>query len=185
MNQSQNFLKVSVIGDGGVGKTTLCHRATEGIFLNNFALTIGLNVFKYEVRTDKLWRLMLFDLGGQEAKYGANADVFIRGSSAAILVYDLSSIISYFSLTADWLPFIQLYVPKIPLILVGSKSDIPPEEVEVPEDLVEAFIAENLDQFNIMTPSLHVSAKTGQNVDKMMRQVIDGINLYRTLGIID
>jgi small GTP-binding protein len=178
-------LKVTVIGDGGVGKTTLCHRATEGVFQNNFALTIGLNVFKYELSTKNALGLMLFDLGGQDAKYGANADVFIRGSSAAIVVYDLSSIISFFSLTADWLPFIQLYVPKIPLILVGSKSDIPPEDVEVPEDIVEAFIAENLDQFNIMTPSLQVSAKTGQNVDKMMQQVMDGINLYQTLGIID
>jgi len=185
LNQAQKFLQVCVVGDGGVGKTTLCHRATEGVFQNNFALTIGLNVFKYEVRSDNIQRLMLFDLGGQEAKYGANADVFIRGSSAAILIYDLSSIISFFSLTADWLPFIHLYVPKIPLILVGSKSDIPPDHIEVPEDLVEAFIVENLHQFNIMTPSLQVSAKNGQNIDKMMQQVIDGINLYQTLGIID
>jgi len=178
-------LKVSVVGDGGVGKTSLCFRATEGAFQENCELTIGANVFKYEIKTDKLWRLMLFDLGGQDAKQSPNADVFIRGSSAAILIYDISSILSFFSLETDWLPFIKNVVPKIPIVVCGSKLDIEPGHVEVSIDIVDAFMAENAGHFNLVAPPLRVSAKTGENIEQVMRKVVESIALYQQLGISD
>lgn len=175
--------KIGVLGDGGVGKTSLCVRATEGIFQENLALTIGANVYRYELKTDQYWELMLFDLGGQDAKEAPNADVFVRGSAAIILVYDMSSILSFFSLDADWLPFIQQFIPKVPIIVVGSKLDVEPEQIEVPEELIEAFITKNSGPFNLVSPSLQVSAKTGHNLEQMMHQVVESITLYQTLGI--
>lgn len=185
MSNPSKFLKVCLLGDGGVGKTSLCHRAVEGTFQENSDLTVAVNVFQYEIKTDHLWRLMLFDLGGQDSKDGPNADVFIRGASAVILVYDTSSILSFFSLSADWLPLIQRHVPRIPVIIVGTKYDIYPDAVEVPIDLVDSFIMEHAGQFNLVTPSLQISSKTGHNIWQMMKQVVESIALYRNLGISD
>ena len=127
----------------------------------------------------------IFDLGGQDAKTAPDttSDVFIRGSSALLLLYDITSIFSFMSLTEFWLPFIDRHVPSIPIILVGNKQDIHEYE-EVPQNLVKAFTSENRGKYNI-GPHLRVSAKTGENIPKLISKIIEIIFLYQRLGISD
>lgn len=182
--KKDRWLKIAVLGDGGVGKTALCLQLTEHTFEEyRLEMTIGANVFKYDQETHPFRGFYIFDLGGQDAKTDPKADVFVRGSAALILVYDITSFFSFMSLSEDWLPFIARHVSRIPIILVGNKLDIIDHE-EVPQDLVDTFITENRARFNIEA-HLRLSAKTGENIPELMEKVIDSILLYHRLGILE
>ncbi len=182
----EQWVKIAVLGDGGVGKTALCQRLTEDKFEEqSLEMTIGANVYKYELENQLIKGFFIFDLGGQDAKTSpeTTSDVFVRGSSALLLLYDITSIFSFMSLTEFWLPFINKHVPKIPIILIGNKHDISEYE-EVTINLVKAFISENRGKFNI-GPHLRVSAKTGENIPKLILKIIEIIVLYQRFRISD
>lgn len=86
--------KVSFLGEGGVGKTTLLKRMSDGRFIEQ-VMTIGVNFEKVEreVLVDREWigvTLMFWDLGGQEHFRKTHPERYVAGSDAAVLGFDVS-----------------------------------------------------------------------------------------------
>lgn len=81
--------KVSILGDGAVGKTSLVRRYCEGRFEHSRVMTIGVDFQIKVVQVgERSIKLSIWDVAGQP-RFKAMREGFYRGSLAAALVYDL------------------------------------------------------------------------------------------------
>jgi len=121
-------LKILIIGESGVGKSSLLLRFTDDQFDPEMAATIGVD-FKVKVMDQQgnKVKLAIWDTAGQE-RFRTLTPSYYRGAQGAILVYDVSSRES-FTKVEDWLNELETYSTNHDLIkmLVGNKCD---KEVE-------------------------------------------------------
>ena len=119
--------KVLVAGQGGVGKTTLLTRAVTGKFVNNTAMTIGvefhlLNLDFIGQADDGLKvTLQLWDFGGQE-RFRFMLDSYVAGAKGALLLYDLTRLRTLDGLE-EWVNLVRKHDPNLPILFVGTKLD--------------------------------------------------------------
>jgi len=154
--------KTVLIGEGGVGKTSLAIRYTEDRFDQQMKMTIGVNFATKKVNvagTDIT--LLLWDLGGQPRFQDVVVDYF-KGSKLAISVYEVSRPFTMFRLE-DWIARLHGSVPDCDIFLVANKIDERIEGMGVTPEEAEEFAA----RFNAKT--FEVSAKTGQGVAEMFQ----------------
>jgi small GTP-binding protein len=122
------LLKVVIAGDGTVGKTSLVRRYCEGKFRSARVATIGVDFYTQRVRIplgsseETVVKLSIWDMAGQE-RFGVVRSGFYRGSRAAALVYDVSSLISLGNLKR-WRDEVLEAVPNLPFVVVGNKVDL-------------------------------------------------------------
>ena len=85
------LLKVVILGDSGVGKTSLMNQYVNKRFSAQYKATIGADFLTKEVMIDdKLVTLQIWDTAGQE-RFQSLGVAFYRGADACILVYDITS----------------------------------------------------------------------------------------------
>lgn len=116
--------KIIVIGDSGVGKSSLTTKATKDYFENYYSPTVGFEFYTFNVRiNDKNIRLQIWDTCGQEV-YRSLINGFYRSASLAILVYSIDNNKSFNSLES-WLNEIKTKGnPNVKLFLIGNKNDL-------------------------------------------------------------
>jgi small GTP-binding protein len=155
--------KVVVLGDGGVGKTTLILRYTEKRFRENYIPTIGVQWTVKEIDRDgNHIKLLLWDLAGQ-AHFKSVRRGFYEGSNAAIIVFDVTDLESL-NHVGDWLQELQNNCESIPCFLLGNKIDLV-EERKITRDMVAG----------LKMPYFETSAKTGENVLELFNSVITSL----------
>jgi small GTP-binding protein len=152
--------KVALIGEGGVGKTSLAVRYTEDRFDQQMKMTIGVNFATKKVNiagTDIT--LLIWDLGGQPRFQDVVVDYF-KGAKLGIAVYEVSRSFTMYRLE-NWISKLQNSVPNCDIFLVGNKIDerIPGMGVSIEE------AQEFGKQYNAWT--FEVSAKTGEGVTQL------------------
>ncbi|MFX1328478.1 MAG: Rab family GTPase [Promethearchaeota archaeon] len=143
----KNYIfKILIIGNASVGKTTLLRR-----YLVNF--------FTKELTFDKAHCLLqLWDLGGQERfKYLLKS--FVMGSRGALLLIDLTRM-PIIKDILEWVNIARLHNINLPILLVGTKSDL--------TDLIaiDDESALHLKNTYNMIDYVKTSEKTGNNVDE-------------------
>jgi small GTP-binding protein len=148
------LLKVVIAGDGSVGKTSLVRRYCEGKFQSVRVATIGVDFYTQRVAlASGVIKLSIWDLAGQE-RFGVVRSGFYRGSRAAALVFDVTSIASLGNLK-HWREEVLQVVPNQPLVIVGNKVDLKrtvrPELAQAAADYLGASY-------------LETSARSGQGV---------------------
>jgi small GTP-binding protein len=152
-----------LIGDAGVGKTSITFRFVENRFLTNYITTLGVNILR---KTQTLgdatvvnW--IIWDMGGQDS-YESYRKKFYGGTAAAFLLFDLTNAETFQSLENHWLPEIQdagINLDTLPVFIIANKMDLE-DQIQVTEDEIQAFcLAHNFDF--IMT-----SAKDGTHVEE-------------------
>ena len=83
------FLKILILGDGGVGKTTLLHRFVHGAFIDTATMTIGAQVQSKELEIDaEICQLLIFDVSGQE-RFRYMVEEFLKGANGALILFDI------------------------------------------------------------------------------------------------
>ena len=164
MSMRVPIYKTILIGEGGVGKTSLTIRYTENRFEDDMKMTIGVNFASKKVQIDGTdATLMLWDMGGQPRFRDVVGDYF-RGARAAICVYDATR---YFSLERlnDWIGRVKDNAPDCQFFFVGNKVDERNNGTGVSPADGQAFAQ----QFNAQM--MEVSAKTGEGVTEMFEAV--------------
>ena len=165
-------LKVLTAGEGGVGKTTLLHRYVEGKFSSETKMTIGVEFFLKEVNIDgQKVMLQLWDFGGQE-RFRFLLESYVIGARGALLMFDLTRTMTLENID-QWVQIVRKEDPELPILFLGSKSDLE-DDICVKEDYIEEF----KEHFNLYD-FLRISSKTGENVElsfeSLTRQILKKI----------
>lgn len=101
------LLKVIILGDSGVGKTSLMNQYVNNKFSEQYKATIGADFCTKDVTIDdKLVTLQIWDTAGQE-RFQSLGVAFFRGADACILVYDMTNPKSFESLDKWRKDFLQ------------------------------------------------------------------------------
>ena len=122
--KSNLTFKIIVLGDPGVGKSSLLGRATKNIFNAEYQTTVG---FEFLTFTEKIGeknvKLQIWDTCGQET-YKSLISNFYRNASLAMLIYSIDSRESFNNII-KWLKEIKLQSnPDIKVVLIVNKADI-------------------------------------------------------------
>ncbi|KAL9245695.1 hypothetical protein vseg_019317 [Gypsophila vaccaria] len=123
----RTLLKVIVLGNSGVGKTSLINRYVHKRFNQQFKPTIGADFATREIQVDgKLVNLQIWDTAGQE-RFHSLGSAFFRGADSCVLVYDVTVQATFDSLKAwrdDFIKQTDISDPsKFPFVVIGNKID--------------------------------------------------------------
>jgi len=155
-NNAVPKFKLVLVGDGGVGKTTFVKRHKTGEFEKRYIATMGVEVHPLSFHTNlgpvvfNVW-----DTAGQE-KLGGLRDGYYIGGQAGIIMFDVTSRITYKSVP-HWHKDLVRVCENIPIVLVGNKVDVKDRKVK-PKDIY-FHRKKNLQYFDI-------SAKSNYNFEK-------------------
>ena len=160
-------VKVTVLGNSGVGKSSIVARYISGVFTDSIISTTGANYSQKLIDKDsnKL-RLNIWDTAGQE-KYRALGQKYYKDAYIIIIIYDITNIESFESIKTDWYNDIQKYGEKYYILAIaGNKSDLYEDE-KVNEEEARKYAKEIGASFFI------ISAYTGDGIDNMFCQLAD------------
>ncbi|XP_033736393.1 ras-related protein Rab-1A-like [Pecten maximus] len=126
---SDYIFKFIVIGDSGVGKSSLLLRFADDVFSDTYISTIGVDFKNQTLKIeDKTVQLQIWDTAGQESLKTITSS-FYRGAHGIMLVYDVTDMESFRNLET-WIQEVDKYSTyDSPMILVGNKSDMTPQRV--------------------------------------------------------
>jgi Ras-related protein Rab-7A len=121
------LLKIIILGDSGVGKTSLMNQYVNKKFSNQYKATIGADFLTKEVMIEeKLVTMQIWDTAGQE-RFQSLGVAFYRGADACVLVYDVTSKKSFKQLLSWQEEFLIQALPSdpenFPFIVLGNKCD--------------------------------------------------------------
>merc|ERR1719222_142159 len=118
-----NKYKLVFLGEQAVGKTSVITRFMYDTFDNNYQATIGIDFLsKTMYLEDRTVRLQLWDTAGQE-RFRSLIPSYIRDSSGAIVVYDITNRASFLN-TTKWIDDVRMERGSdVVIVLVGNKTD--------------------------------------------------------------
>ncbi|OLS22816.1 MAG: GTPase KRas precursor [Candidatus Heimdallarchaeota archaeon LC_3] len=164
-----NLLKILLLGDGAVGKTSTIHRYIENKFSNTYAATIGVDILNTRVITKSGEKLdiNIWDIAGQ-IHFRAIRSKFYRGTSAAILIFDVTN-----KKTLDNIPSWiseakELVSSDIPMILVGNKKDL-----DHLRQVDKFAINKESDSNNNIFAVFETSALTGEGIGEVFQTMAE------------
>ncbi|GMM27644.1 Rab family GTPase [Martiniozyma asiatica (nom. inval.)] len=159
------LLKVIILGDTGVGKTSLMQQFINGKFSQQYKATIGADFLPKDMTIDdKKVTLQIWDTAGQE-RFQSLGVAFYRGSDCCVLVYDVTNPKSFENLE-NWRDefLIQANIKdpdNFPFIVIGNKVD-----VDESKRLVSAKKAQMLCTQLGNLAYFETSAKEARNVEQ-------------------
>ena len=152
--QNDIYIKVLVVGDVEVGKTTIFNQFTKHEFYPSYSPTTGYNFFFVKLKTNnKVMKLHIWDTSGNPT-YRANCLQWFRNSELCIVVYSVTNLDS-FNNVKIWINDLRANNSEAPIVLLGNQSD-DEENRAVTKEMGEKIKEEyNLEFFE------EVSAKNG------------------------
>ncbi|XP_077830768.1 ras-related protein Rab-31 isoform X2 [Macaca mulatta] len=117
-------LKVCLLGDTGVGKSSIVCRFVQDHFDHNISPTIGASFMTKTVPCgNELHKFLIWDTAGQE-RFHSLAPMYYRGSAAAVIVYDITKQDSFYTLK-KWVKELKEHGPEnIVMAIAGNKCDL-------------------------------------------------------------
>lgn len=179
MSEKENafVFKITVIGNGAVGKTSLIKKYTQGSFQKDYIKTLGAQFSKYdeEIDGDNV-KLFFWDIAGQQ-EFGFMRPTFYKGSKAAIIVCSLEGTEHGKESINDistWHEDIKKFCGDLPIVLFGNKVDLI-DEKSLDDSEIEALVEER----NFLG-YYRTSAKTGTGVYEAFQAIIKELyNRYK------
>ena len=122
--------KIAIVGDGGVGKSSILEAKKSNTFDQYKKITIGVDfkLIPLEIKDEKGKEstFLTMDLGGQE-RFHFIHDAYIKGIKGAIILFDVTRMKSFDNIPR-WNELIRLENPDIPILVIGNKIDLVEDE---------------------------------------------------------
>ncbi|KAH0792058.1 Ras family protein [Histomonas meleagridis] len=162
--------KIVLLGDAGVGKTSLLKYWIDKQFSLEQAPTIGASFVESDyIFQEKKYHIQIWDTAGEE-KYRSMTPIYTQGSSGALIVFNLADRSTFENVPA-WLEMLDSPT-SMKITLVGNKSDLQDHKVTFEEAL-------DYCQSNSIT-YVEASAMNGNGVDCAFQSVIVNDDLYQS-----
>ncbi|MFW9831943.1 MAG: Rab family GTPase [Candidatus Thorarchaeota archaeon] len=165
LKKADYVVKVVIVGDWGVGKTSLIRRFAENKFEHDYKPTIGVNVVTkiIDVEGRKL-KLQMFDTGGQE-RLQPLRQRYYTGANAAIFVFDVTRVSSAVAIEKTWIEEVEAALGSdFERIVIANKIDLEPDRV------VSEYAAKQATD-RIKGAYYETSALDGQNVHEAFTEL--------------
>ena len=161
-------IKIALVGDCGVGKSSIALRYTKNQFINNYISTGGASYSnKIIEKNGETLQLDIWDTAGQE-KYRSLGKNFYKDAFIILLVYDITRKETFDNLKDIWYAELTQNGEEKPLLaIIGNKSDQYENDNTVNEEEARKFANEIKAIFQL------VSAKTGDNIENLFNILLD------------
>ena len=162
MNKSYDYLyKLVIVGNSGVGKSSILIRFADDLFSSNYISTIGVDFrFRTLQINNKIVKLQIWDTAVQE-RFRSVTSAYYKGADAIILCYDITNMYSFRSLD-EWISQVKNTKDAL-YVIVGNKCDEINREVAYEHG--KQFADENNCYF------VETSAKDSTNIDDMFTHI--------------
>jgi len=159
------LLKIIILGDSGVGKTSLMNQYVNKKFSASYKATIGADFLTKEVLVDdRLVTMQIWDTAGQE-RFQSLGVAFYRGADCCVLVYDVNNSKSFETLDSWRDEFLIQASPMdpetFPFVVLGNKVDVDESKRVISGKRAMAFC-----QSKGGIPYFETSAKEAINVEQ-------------------
>ena len=162
------LLKVIILGDSGVGKTSLMNQYVNKKFNAQYKATIGADFLTKEVTVDdRLVTMQIWDTAGQE-RFQSLGVAFYRGADSCVLVYDVQQPKTFDNLDSWRDEFLIQAGPRdpdnFPFVVLGNKIDVDSRVVAQKRALAWCQAKGNI-------PYFETSAKEAINVEQAFQVI--------------
>jgi small GTP-binding protein len=167
MLERSNEIKIKVIllGDGRVGKTSLAVRYTHEKFSSSYKPSLGVDFMLKRVLVEEhRVKIMVFDTAGQEF-ISSLRKRYYSGAHGAVIVFDVTRRETFENLD-NWIKEVRDEVGQIYTTIVGNKSDLKEEREVNQEEAIEYANRLGADY-------METSALSGENVKDLFQSFID------------
>jgi Ras-related C3 botulinum toxin substrate 1 len=175
-------IKLVVVGDGAVGKTSMLISYAKGSFPETYVPTVFENYTATINYKEKKILLHLWDTAGQE-DYDRLRPLSYPGSDIVLLCFSLVTEASYNSIKEKWYPEVDHYVKDVPTILVGTKVDL--REAKAPDPGTGEFKPVSTEMGQKLAKEIgaeryiEVSAKTNANLQELFQQAVETVSMSK------
>ena len=162
-----HLFKLILVGDSGVGKSSMISKFTEHTFDENHLLTIGVEFKVKTIKIDsKIIKLNIWDTGGLE-RFKSITSAYYKGIHAILFVFDITNYQSFDNIKM-WMNEIKRYTSEdqsFITILIGNKIDLDESKYEVSIYKIQEFC----ENYNINY--IETSAKKGINIEYIFEHI--------------
>eukprot|EP00158_Paraphelidium_tribonemae_P009251 Partr_v1_DN28812_c0_g1_i2_m33635 putative member RAS oncogene family len=169
-SRKKALLKVIILGDSGVGKTSLMNQYVNKKFSNQYKATIGADFLTKEVVVDdRVVTMQIWDTAGQE-RFQSLGVAFYRGADCCVLVYDVNNVKSFETLDSWRDEFLVQSSPRdpenFPFVVLGNKIDVDESKRAISQKRAAAWC-----QSKGNVPYFETSAKEAINVEDAFQTI--------------
>ena len=163
--EAQIVLKLLLLGDSSVGKTSILLKYISNKFDESSISTVGVDYMDKIIDYNKFKiKLQIWDTSGEE-KFRTITKNFYRNADGLLVVFDLTKKESYDHIKS-WLDEAKENNDKLKTILIGNKLDLKDERI-VAIDVAKQFAEKNNLKY------IETSAKDGTNINELFQAIID------------
>ena len=163
--EPQIVLKLLLLGDSSVGKTSILLKYISNKFDESSISTVGVDYMDKIIDYNKFKiKLQIWDTSGEE-KFRTITKNFYRNADGLLVVFDLTKKESYVHIKS-WINEAKENNDKLKTILIGNKLDLKDERI-VAIDVAKQFAEKNNLKY------IETSAKDGTNINESFQAIID------------
>ncbi|XP_076441950.1 cell division control protein 42 homolog [Babylonia areolata] len=163
--------KCVIVGDGGVGKTSMLIRYVNDDFLTEYMPTCFDSYSVPMDLGDRQGTLVLVDTAGQET-YDRLRTLSYYNTDIFVVCFSVASHDSFLNVRSRWVPELHDYRPGTPFLLVGTQADLRQDSKAPSKDMVSAQKGKKLARKVGAVGYLECSALTGSGLDRVFRQTV-------------
>jgi small GTP-binding protein len=164
--------KVCLIGDFGVGKTSLISRFVDRQFSDQYLSTVGVKISRKIVDAEQqgatqALQLLIWDIEGS-TKFKGIAPSYLQGARGAIVVSDVTRSETIENVSEHVKSFVKIN-PQGVLVIALNKSDL------IDTEQLDRLLSHSPDYPPNVLKTYPTSAKSGNNVDQLFQTLANGL----------